>query len=148
MEDNINAAVQRPTLLPDFKSEALYNLTSWTGTFFNYWKSNIGSRDQWVLSWYGNVETRELKTRIPAYDLGFLLNKLPTSIIDENENEYFLTIGRSASDGWQIDYRDTDDGQLCAEDEETLVEAAANMATYLYSNNYLSEDSYTEGKAH
>lgn len=139
MEDNINAAVNRPTILPDYKSEALYNLTGWVGTFFNYWKSNIGSRDQWVLSWYGNIETREVKTRIPAYDLGFLLEKLPSSITDKDGNEYLLTIGRTTSGGWQVDYRDIDDGQWCAEDEDTLVEAAANIATYLYTNNLIVE---------
>jgi hypothetical protein len=137
MEDNINARPERPNLLAAEISYGLYNLTGWEGTFFNYWKSHVGSGEQWVLSWYGNVETRELKERIPAYDLTYLLDKLPKTIEHEG-NEYFLTIGGSTQDnGWQLDYRDTDDGQYHAEEAETLAECAGLMAGHLVSNGLL-----------
>ena len=137
MEDNINAQPSRPNVLAPEISLGLYNLAGWEGTFFNYWKSHIGSNGSWVLSWYGNIETREVKERIPAYDLGYLLDKLPTSFEHEG-NEYFLTIGAGSEDGTkQIDYRDLDDGQYHAEVGKTYTEAAGLMAGKLLSDNIL-----------
>ena len=137
MDNNINARPDRPSLLAPEISLGLYNLTAWEGTFFNYWKSHIGSNDQWVLSWYGNVETREVKERIPAYDLVYLLDKLPKTI-EVDEEEYFLTIGGSTiENGWQVDYRDIDDSQYHAEEAKTLPEAAGLMAGFLVSAGVL-----------
>ena len=138
MDDNkINARPDRPNLLAAEISLGLFNLTGWEGTFFNYWKSHIGSSDQWVLSWYGNVETREVKERIPAYDLAYLMDKLPKSF-EYEDVEYFLTVGGGTKKkNWQIDYRDIDDGQYHAEDAPTLTEAAGLMAGFLVTSNIL-----------
>ena len=142
MEENtVNAQPDRPTLLSANLSLGLFNLSGWGGTFFNYWKSNIGSQNQWVLSWYGNVETREVKERIPAYDFSYLLEKAPKSF-EHNGSEYFLSLDVS-TDGtqWQVDYRDIDDGQYTAEVADTLTEALGRVL------GQLIEDGIIPGKA-
>lgn len=135
--DTINAKMERPQLLSEALSLGLYNMTGWDGTFFNYWKSNIGSNNQWVLSWYGNIETREVKERIPAYTFNDLIEKAPKSF-EYNSTEYFLNLD-VAADGtqWQVDYRDEDDGQFCAETAETLVEALGKVLGHLVDKRVL-----------
>lgn len=137
MEDNINANMQRPSLLSDTSSAGLYKMTGWTGTFFNYWKSNVGSNNQWVLSWYGNVETREVKERIPAYDFMYLLEKAPKSFTHE-DTEYFLNLDVDATGTqWQVDYRSENDGQYTAEVSDSLVEALGKVLGNLVDSNII-----------
>lgn len=137
MEDTINANIQRPSLLSDTSSLGLYNLTGWTGTFFNYWKSNVGSNNMWVLSWYGNVETREAKERIPAYDFMYLLDKAPKSFTHKDK-EYHINIDVDATGTkWQVDYRTDNDGQYIAEVSDSLVEALGLVLGTLVTDNII-----------
>ncbi len=137
MEDNINANMQRPTLLSTGVSGQLYDATGWAGTFFNYWKSHVGTNNQWVLSWYGNVETREVKDRIPAYDIAYLLNKAPKTFTHE-DIEYSINLDIAADgDKWQVDYRDENDIQYHAVVADTLVEALGLMMCTLVGENII-----------
>ena len=59
------------------RSKELYEISGWNDTFWNYNRS-LGRDGDFTLSHKGSIETREVKERIPAYDLGYILDKLKT----------------------------------------------------------------------
>lgn len=103
--DNFNVIEpQRPLIIDASICEVIYKQTNWTGTFFNFWRSQVGSAGQWVLTWYGNVETRELKERIPAYDISYVINKLPTTLTLDDEIFSLEIIYNQEDNEWTVQY--------------------------------------------
>lgn len=80
--------------------EQVYKELGWKGTYWNYWRSKISN--EWVLSHVGAIETREVKERIPAYDLGFLFDTLPREI--KLEDGYYALSIMSVHDKWRGAY--------------------------------------------
>lgn len=66
----------------------------------------------------------------PAYDLGYLLRKLPMLIpaVPDDGDPYLFQMTEGAKSGtWQIDYRDVDDGQFTAAVADTPEDAACAL---------------------
>lgn len=59
----------------------LFEVSGWDGTFFNYSRSSHYKDAEpdhpFVVGYRGSIETREVKERYPAYDMGYLMRKFP-----------------------------------------------------------------------
>jgi hypothetical protein len=75
----------------------------------------------------------------PAYDLGYLLRKLPSSIPTKT-TEYFFQMAPGVDAKWQIDYRDINDGQYTAVVADTPENACAKLAIELFKANILKPE--------
>lgn len=83
----------------------------------------------------------------PEYEVDFAQETYAAPTADEildrlgdvkhHGNEYFLSIGHGLDAKWQLDYRDTSDGQLNAWVGDNLAELAAQAWLFLKKENLL-----------
>lgn len=110
-------------------SRKLYELSGWKNTF-SWW--DYADTDRSYLSYpdlekkYGLWGTQDIRERIPAYDAGYLLKKLPWSITVENTLD---------GDNWEVFYASGEDKGFGSKGitvtGETLEEALVLMALRL-----------------
>ena len=121
----------------------LYELSGWRNTEHNYPGEKISKGTA------GTKDDPHIVTVIPAYDLGYLLRKLPMQIPsesgDEDDNYCFqLTEGLEAK--WQIDYRDRYDGQFTAVVDDIPENAACQLAIELFKQGVLTPTQTEDGQ--
>lgn len=114
----------------------LSEISGWGDTYWNYSRSShykdTEPEHPFVLGHRGSVETQELKERYPAYDLGYLLRKLPERT--ENIRDTVL-LGRATDNKvWSIVYQD-----LCCI-ADTPENAAAELAIKLFKQGILKKE--------
>lgn len=116
----------------------LYEVSGWTGTF-NFWEQSDGvpSGEPYLIQpelmrRYGLWGTQEVKKRWPAYDLGYLLRKLPERDKDIRNT---VMLGRATGNqGWSCIYRDF------AGLGDTPEDAAAKLAIELFKQKILQKE--------
>jgi hypothetical protein len=118
----------------------LYELSGWDDTYFS-WNFNSSVPEQ---GWYvddDNLAYPKSDT-YPAYDLGYLLQKLPKNI-SRNGNLYWLTLDCNLREEWMVWYNgrssddlmpDVDYSLVCADTPE---DAAAKLAIELFKQGIL-----------
>lgn len=82
----------------------LHELSGWWSTFCNYyWDAEPVTTDSAIVRpAYLGVEPRE--NQLPAYDLGYLLRKLPRHVTKKRNYHLTLMNGNENDDNWVADY--------------------------------------------
>lgn len=107
----------------------LYELAGWHDTYWNYSRSS-GTDGPFRLGHKGSIETREVKERYPAYELGFLQRKLP----------YGFTIVTRFNEGWLASWAKTADADDYATEADTPENAVCELAIELFKQGVLKKE--------
>lgn len=107
----------------------LYQLSGWDGTHFLYTKSGKVSTIASMFSY----------KPLPAYDLGYLLRKLPPELSDEDSRVY-LSMNISMTQNWCARYADAAGNRMNIEKfyAPTPEDAACKMAIKLFKQGILA----------
>jgi hypothetical protein len=121
----------------------LYELSGWEDTFWNYSRSS-GSDFPFRLGHKGSIETREVKERYPAYDLGYLLRRLPAKRhrSTSRQSRYESLRLWKQVDDWVVGYSGI--GYCSAESPE---DAACELAIGLFKNGILTPTEHRKDKS-
>lgn len=110
----------------------LYELSGWSDTYFHWGGAHVkgGTPRTWrVTAIKGRAGTTPIKYSYPAYDLGFLLRKLPA--MDEHND--FITLFHSPTGPWVMDYADDEF------EADTPEDAACKLAIELFKQEVLQQ---------
>lgn len=125
--------------------EELYELSGWVDTLFDknedtyrIWSYSRADYEMHVGLRDGNEKLSDYQEAYPAYDLGYLLRKLP----EEYPDAYALQIRREPSDCWYAGYyARTGDSDLRTESRaDTPEDAAVKLAIELFKRGVLTRD--------
>lgn len=107
----------------------LYELSGWESG--EWWVIRQGQQitsSVKIASGYNNVTSEVDGTICPAYDLGYLLRKLPA--VDEHND--FITLFQSLTGSWVMDYADDEF------EADTPEDAACKLAIELFKQDVLT----------
>lgn len=120
----------------------LYELSGWHDTQqYGYQKSE----DDYAIQYQVNKETKpgwwwyEGISAWAAYDLGYLLRKLPESIEDSESYKLWLSMDNLGSDGWQFSYRKFTDKPATLAVAGTPENAACKLTIELFKQGILNK---------
>lgn len=106
-------------------AKELYELSGWgdlgTATPIDEW---LDYSDEWS---------------VPAYDLGYLLRKLPSPIVDD-EDEFYLEMSKNANDEYSFMYSNGYANICGSPSVETPENTLCQLASELFRQNILKRD--------
>lgn len=120
--------------------EELYKLSGWSDTYFVHWYKEVaGAFD--ANQWFVSPRVIVHQDSVPAYDLGYLLRKLPAYLnSDEDTRDYFY-MGRDIQGLWLAAYQlvgvDEPDEYYYTQMSATPEDAVAQLAIELFERGIL-----------
>lgn len=118
----------------------LYELSGWNPKHFIYDTSYTDNWLRWVAEFDPGTRERMLLKAVPAYDLGYLLRKLPR--ISE---DYWLTVQPVVFPQWCASYDQMDGITTKFESfADTPEDAAAKLAIELFTQGILTKEAGDE----
>lgn len=116
----------------------LYQLSGWIGTY-GYWDTDAKV--------WATTDLDGAAVESPAYDLGYLLRKLPPTIKASKNDSAFLTLGAIHTRNWIISYKtvaDTIYPKDCYGEADTPENALCQLAIELIKQRILTPTNRTE----
>jgi len=123
----------------------LYELSGWDDTYFTYmhsqWQQGGKTQHRHRLTHTTANKRSTDPLNIPAYDLGYLLRKLPYSVLDEYGGKVFgVNLKATASGGWVVWYGEIGKTtEMYFNSADTPEEALASLAIELFKSGVLKK---------
>lgn len=128
-------------------SKELYELSGWGATGNIYWRDTVSEPTVWFTDHAHNdpeLQVFDAENKLPAYDLGYLLRKLPDTIDLDDDADRVLTLqpmrGLRGSGRWDASYDNVDKVQDSRLDcfSDTPEDSAAMLAIELFKQGVLT----------